>query len=87
MLKLSTIEYHDMATVNFSVPEEVKQAFNDEFSHENKSAILTSLMKRAIEESKIKKRRSIAIDDILALREKQAIVSCDDINKARHELR
>ncbi len=87
MLKLSTIEYQVMATVNFSVPDEVKQAFNDEFSHENKSAILTGLMKRAIEENKIKKRRSLAIDAILALREEQAIVSLDEINKARNELR
>ena len=76
-----------MATVNFSVPEEVKQAFNEEFAQENKSAILTSLMKRAIEENRIKKRRHNAIDAILALREKQAIVSSEKINNARQELR
>ena len=76
-----------MATVNFSVPDEVKQAFNDEFSHENKSAILTGLMKRAIEESRIKKRRHNAIDSILALREKQETVQIDAIENAREELR
>lgn len=76
-----------MATVNFSVPDEVKQAFNDEFSQENKSAILTRLMKRAIEENRVKKRRHHAIDAILALRENQSVVSLDEINHAREELR
>ena len=76
-----------MATVNFSVPNDVKQAFNEEFSQENKSAILTSLMQRAIEESRIKKRRYDAIDAILALREKQQVVSAVDISNAREELR
>jgi len=76
-----------MATVNFSVPDEVKQAFNEEFSQENKSAILTRLMQLAIEENRIKKRRYDAIDAILALREKQEVVSADDISNAREELR
>ena len=76
-----------MATVNFSVPDEVKQAFNDEFSQENKSAILNRLMKRAIEENRVKKRRHHAIDAILALRENQSVVSLDEINHAREELR
>ena len=76
-----------MATVNFSVPDEVKQAFNEEFSQENKSAILTRLMQRAIEENRMKKRRHNAIDAILALREKQAVVSLDEISSVREELR
>lgn len=76
-----------MATVNFSVPEDVKKAFNHEFSNDNKSAVLTRLMKRAIEESKIKKRRSKTIDAILALREDQSPVSAHKIHEARKEVR
>ena len=76
-----------MATINFSVPDEVKQAFNIEFAKENKSAILTRLMEQAIEESRIKKRRHNAIDAILALREQQTTVLLDEINNARKELR
>ena len=41
-----------MATVNFSVPEYVKQEFNQLFATENKSAILTQLMLQAIEARK-----------------------------------
>ncbi|MCK5353539.1 MAG: hypothetical protein KAJ63_00360 [Methyloprofundus sp.] len=67
-----------MAIINFSVPDEVKQAFNEDFSQEDKSAI---------EESRIKKQRHNAIEVILALREKQVLVSIDDISNAREELR
>jgi len=38
------------STVNFSVPEEVKRAFNEAFAGENKSAVIAGLMERAIEE-------------------------------------
>ena len=57
------------------------------YAQENKSAILTRLMQQAVEENKLKKRRYNAIDAILALREKQVMVSLDDINNAREQLR
>lgn len=38
-----------MGTVNFSVPCDVKKAFNEAFEGENKSAILTQLMRQAVE--------------------------------------
>ena len=39
-----------MATVNFSVPEEVKQQFNRAFAGENKSSVVARLMMQAVEE-------------------------------------
>ena len=75
-----------MATVNFSVPEEIKQAFNHTFANENKSAILAKLMKQAIEERKAKQQRAKAIDAILDLRSKQKPISAKKINQARQEL-
>ena len=44
-----------MATVNFSVPVDVKNAFNKAFEGENKSAVLAMLMRQAVEERKRKK--------------------------------
>lgn len=38
-----------MATISFSIPKEVKNRFNQVFQHENKSQIITELMKQAIE--------------------------------------
>jgi hypothetical protein len=76
-----------MSTVNFSVPEDVRQEFNQLFANENKSAILTRLMQQAIAEKKQQQRRQLAIDKILQLRESQAPVSAAEINKVRDELR
>lgn len=73
-----------MATVNFSVPDDIRQEFNRLFEKENKSAILTRLMQQAIEEQQ---RRQLAIDKILQLRSTQAPVSAADIEQAREELR
>ena len=72
-----------MATINFSVPDDVKDAFNKAFKGENKSAILTRLMRNAIEERKRQKRRMTAIKAILRLRSTSIAVTDDDIRKAR----
>ena len=57
-----------MATVNFSVPEKVKQAFNRTFKGENKSAVLARLMRQAVDERRRQKRRALAVDALLRLR-------------------
>ncbi len=72
-----------MATVNFSVPAEVKDAFNKAFKGENKSAILTRLMRNAVEERKRQKRRMTAINAILRLRSTSSAITDDEIRKAR----
>ena len=72
-----------MATVNFSVPDDVKEAFNKAFKGENKSAILTRLMRNAVEERKRQKRRMTAINAILRLRSTSSPVTDEEIYKAR----
>lgn len=76
-----------MATVNFSVPEDVRQEFNQLFSQENKSAILTKLMQQAIAEKKRQQQRQLAVDKILELRANQVPVSAHEVGQARDELR
>jgi hypothetical protein len=49
-----------MATVNFSVPDDVKARFNRAFAGQNKSQIIADLMMRAVEEQALKKRRARA---------------------------
>jgi hypothetical protein len=72
-----------MATVNFSVPDEIKEAFQEAFAHENKSAVIARLMKQAVEEKKRQQVRSAAIDAILDLRRRQSPVSDREIAEAR----
>jgi hypothetical protein len=76
-----------MATVNFSVPDEVKKAFNDTFADSNKSAIIAELMMRAVEEERIRKQRSQAVDSLLARRAGKRVVSESEIRTAREYFR
>lgn len=59
-----------MATVNFSVPEQVKKLFNATFSGKNKSQVIADLMLKAV-------------DALLALRRKVMPVSDAQIHAAR----
>jgi len=72
-----------VATVNFSVPDEVKEAFHEAFADENKSAVITRLMRQAVEEKRREQRRGAAIEALLDLRRKQKPVSNKEITRAR----
>jgi len=72
-----------MSTVNFSVPEEVKQKFNKAFAGKNKSQIVAELMMRAVEERQVQKRRVKAIEGLLKLRNKKSGFSDAEIRAAR----
>ena len=55
-----------MATVNFSVPEDVKRAFHAAFAGQNKSAVITALMREAVERRAREARHQAAVEAILA---------------------
>ncbi len=76
-----------MATVNFSVPDHVKESFNRAFEGENKSAVVARLMQQAVEGRVRQRRRSAAIDAILVLHERQPPVSDEEIARARQAMR
>ena len=76
-----------MSTVNFSVPERVKEEFNTCFAGENKSAVMARLMEQAIDEKKKQARRAAAIDVILELRKTAPRMTHDEIQQARQECR
>ena len=48
-----------MFTMNFSVPEDVKAAFNEAFADQNKSAVVVQLMREAI--ARAQAQRSAAL--------------------------
>ncbi len=74
-----------MATMNFSVPEDVKKQFDKVFAGKNKSAVLTQLMRQAVEEHKRSGRRKRAIDQLLALRKQAPQVTDEAIRLARNQ--
>ncbi len=72
-----------MATVNFSVPQDVKEAFDKTFARQNKSAVLADLMRQAVEERRRRKRVAKAIDKILILRKRMRPVDDRTFSAAR----
>jgi hypothetical protein len=74
-----------MATVNYSVPEEVKLAFNEMFADQNKSAVIADLMREAVDRAQRRKRSNEAISRILARREIAPVISEDEFRAVREE--
>lgn len=72
-----------MATVNFSVPEDVKRAFDETFAGQNKSAILSRLMREAVAEVEEGRRREAAARRILGRRDAAASVPAARLGEAR----
>jgi len=76
-----------VATVNFSVPDDVKREFQETFADENKSAIIARLMRQAVEERRRQRRRAAAIDALLELRQRQRPATDEEIADARRAVR
>ena len=73
-----------MATMNFSVPDGIKEAFNIAYQGQNKSAVIVDLMREAIERSERKQRSHVAILRIMDRRKHAPMISDDEIRAARH---
>ena len=76
-----------MATVNYSVPDEIKEAFNLAYQGQNKSAVIAELMMEAVERAARKQRHREAIANILARRAETKPVTEAEIQAAREALR
>lgn len=72
-----------MATVNFSVPDDVKEAFNSAFEGQNKSAVIAELMREAVERAERKRRSRQAITRILERSANAPIRSAKSLRAAR----
>ncbi len=71
-----------MATVSFSVPDDVKKTFDRVFAGTNKSAIVARLMSQAVEDRRRQNRRR-AIERLLRLRRSIKPVAGSAIRAAR----
>jgi hypothetical protein len=72
-----------VATVNFSVPDEVKAEFDKAFGDQNKSSIIADLMRRAVRERQLQIRRSRVFRQLSSVRAKRPSFSGGEIRKAR----
>ena len=72
-----------MATVNFSVPDEVKLAFDEAFGDQNKSAVVADLMRRAVRERQLQVRREALFHDLARARSDRPQLTGEQIDAAR----
>jgi hypothetical protein len=76
-----------MGTMNFSVPDDLKEAFNKAFDGENKSAVIARLMRRAIDEKERNRRSLNLVERLRQIRANAQPMSDEEIRRAREELR
>ncbi len=74
-----------MATVNFSVPDDVKEAFNATFNGHNKSAVIAGLMREAVERAQRHQQHIETVDRILARRKFAPSITEEQFRAAREE--
>ena len=74
-----------MSTVNFSVPEDIKTAFNLAFEGQNKSAVIADLRREAVERAQSQQRNREAFERILKRRQLAPSVSTAQLRAAREK--
>ena len=72
-----------MATVNFSVPDDVKHEFDRTCAGENKSALIAGLMREAVEDRRRTRRRVRAMEGLLGLRRRTRPATTAQVRAAR----
>lgn len=72
-----------MANVSYRVPDEVKEQFNRTFARENKSSVIARLMMQAVEERRVQRERSRAVDVLLKLRRASKPITTKQFNEVR----
>ena len=72
-----------MATVNFSVPDDVKETIDKTFGDQNKSAIIADLMRRAVRDHQLQKRRENLFRQLTVARSRRPTLTTAELQKAR----
>ena len=72
-----------MATVNFSVPEDVKASFNRAFKGRNKSAVIAELMREAVDRVRRRQDSRAAIERILTRRRTALVLGGEELRTIR----
>jgi len=72
-----------VATVNFSVPDEIKAEFDRVFGGQNKSAVIAELMRRAVAEAARRERRQEIFQLLTRRRTRRPVLSDARIRRAR----
>ena len=72
-----------MATVNFSVPDDVKEAFDRAFGDRNKSAVIAKLMQQAVADAERDQRRAALFRRLTERRRERPTADDKKLRRAR----
>src|ERR1700749_1073653 len=72
-----------MATVNFRVPDEGKAEFDRALGEQNKNAVIADLTRKAVAESKLRKRRTEIFRALTQRRSERPALSDSEVRSAR----
>lgn len=72
-----------MATVNFSVPDEVKAEFDKAFGDQNKSSIIAEMMRRAVRERQLQIRRERLFRQLSSARVSRPSFTSEEVLRTR----
>jgi len=76
-----------MGTMNFSIPDDLKDAFNEMFKDENKSAVISKLIRDEVERRRLMAQRREAVEAINEIRKSAPSITQAEIRAIREELR
>ena len=74
-----------MATMNFSIPDDIKEAVNNTFAHANKSAVVAKLLLDAVEEARRRQESMDAARSIKSRWKDRPVVLEEKIREMREE--
>ena len=76
-----------MTKVSFTIPDELAEAFDKAFGSDDKSAVVTELIRKAIAEREPIRRPTNLVERSRRIRASGREVSEEEIRRARQELR
>jgi hypothetical protein len=72
-----------MATISFTVPDDVKEAFDKTLADHDKDAIIADLMRRAVRDHQLQKRREYLFRQLTSDRSRRPTLSTAELQKVR----
>jgi hypothetical protein len=70
-----------MATMSFSVPDDVRDKFNQVFEGQNKNAVITTLMLHAIAEEEERRRSLGLVERLRLVNRKDPLLADEDLGR------
>lgn len=72
-----------MATIRFSIPDEVEREFRETFAGENEHVIIADLIRQAVARRRRQGRRAAAVEALLVMRARLPPTTAGEVARTR----